>query len=70
MKETALCKQFNVYIFEFSQLCCFCERRMLSDISMNSGHGYSGKTVKKLRLSFYNISVVFKTRSCDKSLLY
>lgn len=46
MKETALCKQFNVYIFEFSQLCCFCERRMLSDISMNSGHGYCGKTVK------------------------
>lgn len=70
MKEIVFCKQFNVYIFEFFQLCCFCERCMFSDISMNFGYGYSGKIVKKLCLFFYNISVVFKIRLCDKFLLY
>lgn len=42
---------------------------MLSDIRMNSGDGFSDKTVKKISVCFYNISVVFTTRSCDTSLL-
>lgn len=54
-RRIKLRNQVKFYIFEFSKLCFFFERfsyklegRMLSDISMNSGDGFSGKTVTNI----------------------